>query len=189
MKDSRYANRGSALEELLRMSNESYRRKGIALIEKIPTEFLPIRDHNGRVVSFKVTHKASVDFIGRWHDHPISIEAKQTSSDAIRLDAVQENQARILDEFMVGGLGCVVVSFGGKRFFTVPWEFWGDAYDVRVRQSRRDSDLVVKAHGMEWDVPKKLSVRAEELLPEWEVFMGIGGLNYLEERIWGRKAE
>ncbi|MDR1770877.1 MAG: Holliday junction resolvase RecU, partial [Hungatella sp.] len=34
--------RGSALEDLINRSNESYREKGLALIQKIPTPITPI---------------------------------------------------------------------------------------------------------------------------------------------------
>ena len=35
--------RGSALEELVNRSNEQYRDKGLALIQKVPTPITPIR--------------------------------------------------------------------------------------------------------------------------------------------------
>lgn len=176
-KDYSRANRGMNLEKLIRISNEWYRRNGIAFIEKIPTEFIPLRDMYGRVYDVKVAHKASVDFIGRLYEHPIMVEAKHTGSGNIRFDAVQENQAKDLDEFTGGGgLGVVVVSFEFKRFFAVPWPYWGVAYDVRIRQKRRTDELVIGG----WQVPKKLSFNADDLLPGWEVFMKRDHLDYLE---------
>ena len=35
--------RGSALEELINRTNEQYREKGLALIQKIPTPITPIK--------------------------------------------------------------------------------------------------------------------------------------------------
>ena len=35
--------RGSTLEDMINMSNESYREKGLALIQKIPTPITPVR--------------------------------------------------------------------------------------------------------------------------------------------------
>ena len=34
--------RGSTLEDMINMTNESYREKGLALIQKIPTPITPI---------------------------------------------------------------------------------------------------------------------------------------------------
>ena len=36
--------RGSALEDLIRISNEQYREKGLALIQKVPTPITPINN-------------------------------------------------------------------------------------------------------------------------------------------------
>lgn len=44
MKNRSYANRGQGLEMYMRYANEQYRRKKIASIEKLPTEFIPLRD-------------------------------------------------------------------------------------------------------------------------------------------------
>ena len=40
--------RGSTLEELINRSNEQYREKGLALIQKIPTPITPIPNSQGK---------------------------------------------------------------------------------------------------------------------------------------------
>lgn len=171
MKDRRYANRGQPFEEFIRFANEIYARKKIAMIEKLPTEFIPLRDRTGQVSGVKVERKSKVDFLGRYKNIPIAIEAKHTNSDTIRFDAVEFHQAAYMNSFteQPGTIGIVLISFGLKRIFAVPWAFWGPAYEIRARRHDRTARVTISAHGVEWEVPRKFSVRADELDPSWEV--------------------
>lgn len=176
-----YANRGRSLEELISHANDYYRLKGLGMMVKVPTEFLPLRNSRGAVHGVKVTHKATVDFIGRWFGRPIAVEAKATSTGAIRLDAVKLNQAQDLTDWSFGGYGygLVVVSFGYERFFAVPWQAWSEAHYVRVIKGERRSNLIIEHGGVKWTVPKKVSLTADEIPSEWEVFMAPWGLDYM----------
>ena len=171
MKDFRYANRGAPLEEFIRYANARYEKDRIAVIEKLPTEFIPIRNSSGKICSAKVDHKSKVDFIGRYKSYPIAIEAKNSKTDAIRFDRVEPHQADYMDKFTAqpGTIGLVLISFDLKRFYAVPWAFWGVAYDFRVRRNDRTQSINLHAFGQEWHIPPKFSVREEELLPEWQV--------------------
>ena len=171
MKDRSHANRGKALEDFIRFANTRYEKSEIALIDKLPTEFIPLRNARGMVYSVKVEHKSKVDFIGRYKQYPIAIEAKNTGTQSISFDRVEPHQAAYMNKFTSypGTIGLVLVSFNLERFFAVPWTFWEAAYDVRVRRDDRTSSVRVSAFGEEWDVPTKKSVRMEELKPEWEV--------------------
>lgn len=172
MKDRSYANRGAALEEFLKFANDRYRHKKLAHIEKLCTEFIPLRNRAGKIVGCKVEHQASFDFLGRYKNIPIAIEAKNSNDMTIRWDRIEENQANDMDSFTAepGTIGLVVVSFGLHRFFAIPWVFWQAAYNARVRPgSSRTTPVTITAYGQTWTVPQKNSVRAEELLPEWEI--------------------
>lgn len=173
MKNLSYANRGQEFEILIRGANECYRRNRVASIEKLATEFLPIRDHRGKVVDVKVEEKSKVDFIGRYYNIPIVIEAKSTFENNIRFDAVAEHQADYMDEFTAqpGTIGMVVVSFNLRHYYAIPWVFWQAAYNARVRPgAKRTSPVpVVEAFGQKWTVPPKFSVRMDELNPAWKV--------------------
>lgn len=185
MKNRSYANRGAPFEEFIRFANERYRDKKVALIEKLPTEFIPLRDRSGKVCNVKVEHKSKVDFIGRYKFYPIAIEAKNTNDGAMRFDAIQPHQADYMDAFTeeIGTIGLVLVSFDLSRFFAIPWAFWGKAYDVRVRKGDRKSPIEIEEFGITWNVPKKASFRMDEIPPEFEVSScHIGyGLHYLEK--------
>lgn len=172
MKDRRYANRGAPFEEFLRFANERYAQKKIALVDKLPTEFIPIRNASGKVCNVKVEHKSKVDFIGRYKQHPIAIEAKHCSEDTIRFDRVESHQADYMDAFTAepGTIGLVLVSFQLKRFFVIPWAFWQAAYNARVRPgATRTAPVTVEAFGETWEVPKKNSARVDDLNPAWEI--------------------
>lgn len=183
MKQKQYANRGQPFENFIRFANERYQQKDVAVITKQATEFIPIRNSSGKVCNVKVEHKATVDFLGRYKQYPIAIEAKNTSSDSIRFDAVQPHQADYMDRFcnQPGTIGLVLVSFNLQKFYAVPWAFWGEAYDLRVR---RQNKATVRLHAFdeEWTVPNKMSARIEDMSPLWEVsgHDRTYGLHYLE---------
>lgn len=92
-----FANRGRDFEEFIIQVNDLYTRSGKAVVYKVPTEFLPIRDSTGQIKSCKVEHKSCVDFLGRYNSTPVAVEAKQTHTGRIDFDAVQPHQAAFLD--------------------------------------------------------------------------------------------
>jgi recombination protein U len=165
-----YANRGMQFEEFVEYANARYRHHGIAVVEKQHTNFIPIRNRYGKVISCKVEQKATVDFMGRYRNIPVAIEAKNTNSDRIRFSEVKDHQAQFLNDF-VGehdlGFGAVLVSFNMRKFFLVPWHFWAAARDMW--EKNRGEKAYVIEYGMSWQTPGKASVSADELLPEWEV--------------------
>lgn len=167
---STYANRGAALETFVAFANSRYRQKGVAHIEKLNTEFIPIRDRTGKIVSCKVEGKASFDYLGRFRLTPIAIEAKNSNEKNIRWDRVEPNQAKDMDDFCAPGtIGMVLVSFGLKTFYAIPWAFWGAAYEVRVRRGDRKAPVTVEAFGTTWTIPPKSSIREDEIPPEFKV--------------------
>lgn len=187
MKDYRMANKGQTLEHFIRFANEQYKREKIAVINKQPTEFLPIRNAYGQVVNCKVVCKATVDFLGRVGNRPIAIEAKETNQDNIQFLRVEDHQAEFMDDFTEHqqGLGVVVVSFNLQRFYAIPWECWKaarDAWKAAQRAGKRKAEQVtINYHGEEWTTPGKASVKESELLPEWRVDTGGRyGLDYLQ---------
>lgn len=184
MKDYRYANRGSTFEAYIKYANAQYLRKREAFIAKQCTEFIPLRNGRGQVYNVKVEHQATFDFLGRYRQYPIAIEAKNTNSGSIRFDAVQPNQADDMDAFtsQSGTIGLILVSFNLDKFYAIPWAFWGMAYDLRVRQRDKTTSVNLHVFGQEWHIPQKYSIRAEELNPEWEVSANnySYGLHYLQ---------
>lgn len=171
MKSMTHANRGAALEEFVKFANSRYRRECLAHIEKQNTEFIPLRDRNGKLVSCKVEEKATFDFLGRYKHYPIAIEAKNSNDNTIRWDRVEDNQARDMDDFCKepGTIGIVLVGFGLRSFYAIPWVFWSKAYDTRARRGDRKALVTVEAFGTTWTIPQKASIREDEIPPEFRV--------------------
>lgn len=188
MKQRNYANRGQTLEHFISYANQIYRNEGVAVVWKVPTHFIPIRDYTGRIVSCKVEEKSCVDYLGRVWNTPIAAEAKESHGDSIRFDAVQDHQALFLDDYIRGenGIGLVIISFNLQNFYAIPWIFWRAARDAwkdaqRLGKRKAEQKTIVY-EGTTWTTPGKASVKESELLPEWKVETGGRyGLNYLQK--------
>lgn len=127
---SSYANRGRAFEELIELANRQYRSRGIATIHKVPTAWLPIRGHDGRIVTAKVEEKASPDFLGVYRGRGVAFDAKHTNTNRIRWDRVEDHQAEFLDQWETsGGISFVLVEFGDLVCYVVPWCEWREELD------------------------------------------------------------
>lgn len=92
--------RGSTLEELVNRTNEMYREKGLALIQKIPTPITPVRmDKEHRHITLAYfEQRSTVDYIGAVQGIPVCFDAKECSADAFPLANIHPHQV----EFMKG---------------------------------------------------------------------------------------
>lgn len=191
MKDRRMANKGQTLEYFIRFANDQYRYDKIAIVNKQPTEFLPIRNAYGQVVNCKVVEKATVDFIGRIGSVPMAAEAKESQTDTIYYHRVEDHQSDFLDAYMGENeaICLVVVSFNNlNSFYAIPWPFWKagrEAWDRAKRSGKRKAEqITVTYEGQTWTTSGKASVKELELLPEWKVDIGGRyGLDYLRRYI------
>ena len=178
VKDETQAHRGMPLEDLINLTNDAYRRDHVALIQKVPTNFLPIRGDRGKVVSCKVVQKSGVDYLGQVGGTPLAFEAKNSASDSILFSRVEPHQAAFLDDWLASGKGSlafVLVGFKLNRFFLVPWEFWKaarDAWDEHRKTGEKAKPVHVEKYGWVWETPGMASVKADGLLPDWEVKLG-----------------
>lgn len=124
-----HANRGRAFEELIEMANAAYRARGLAVIHKVPTEWVPLRGGRGEIVSAKVTRKAAVDFIGHvllpsGHALPVAFDAKEVSKGCRwPLSKLEEHQYGYLaDCSRTGACAFVLIAFWEPgRFFVLPF--------------------------------------------------------------------
>lgn len=190
VRDFRKANLGMTLEEFLNHSNQIYTRDGIAVVWKVPTAFKPIRNAYGQVVSCKVEGKSCVDYLGRVKKIPLAVEAKETSSNDIRFDRVEDHQAYFLDAYsgQNEAICLVVVSFSLNSFYAVPWAFWKagrDAWKEAQRLKKRKAERITVSHGdITWTTPGRAAVKEEELHPAWKIETGGRyGLDYLQQYI------
>ncbi|RKJ31443.1 Holliday junction resolvase RecU, partial [bacterium 1XD42-8] len=75
--------RGSGFEEQINRTNEKYREKGLALIQKVPTPITPIRidKENRHITLAYFEQKSTVDYIGAVQGIPVCFDAKECSLD------------------------------------------------------------------------------------------------------------
>lgn len=181
------ANRGKPFEDFLKFVHQQYQQKHIACVHKVPTEFIPIRNARGEICGCKVEEKSCVDYLGRYKGTPVAVEAKHEEGERIAFDRVEPHQAAYMDDYTSdpAAAGIVIVSFGLRRFFAVPWIFWKTAREVWIRKpnpkARKCEKITVEAHGYKWTTTGMASASADDFLPEWEIKSGgATGLPYLE---------
>ena len=71
--------RGSLLEDLVNRTNEKYRERGLALIQKVPTPITPMQiDQESRHITLAYfNQKSTVDYIGVVQGIPVCFDAKE----------------------------------------------------------------------------------------------------------------
>lgn len=124
--------RGSTLEDLINRSNESYREKHLALIQKIPTPITPINiDKESRHITLAYfDQKSTVDYIGAVQGIPICFDAKECSTSTFPLQNLHLHQVQFMKEFEAqGGIAFIILYFTSKdEIYYLPFrhivEFW-----------------------------------------------------------------
>ena len=93
--------RGSTLEELINRTNEQYREKGLALIQKIPTPITPVKmDKTSRHITLAYfEQKSTVDYIGAVQGIPVCFDAKECCVKTFPLANIHPHQVSFMDEF------------------------------------------------------------------------------------------
>ena len=93
--------RGSMLEEQINLTNDKYREKKLALIQKVPTPITPIEidkaSHHITLAYFE--KKSTVDYIGVVQGIPVCFDAKECATDTFALQNVHEHQVQFMQEF------------------------------------------------------------------------------------------
>ena len=117
------ANRGLKFEARIQNKCEWLRQQGIALIEKIPTDFKIIRNGTRIVSAFPVAKTRTCDFLGVIQGKAISIEAKETQNKtSFPFSNIKEHQIIYQELFSgLGGLSYYLIHFSTlKEVWLVP---------------------------------------------------------------------
>ena len=152
--------RGSTLEELINRTNEQYREKGLALIQKIPTPITPVSiDKESRHITLAYfEQKSTVDYIGAVQGIPVCFDAKECSADTFPLQNVHEHQITFMENFeKQGGVAFLIIFYSHRDVF----------YYMTFRELKRFWDRSQKGG--------RKSIRMEEL-EEPYFFTGQGGV-------------
>lgn len=124
--------RGSQLEDMLNYTNEQYRAKNLALIQKIPTPIKPIRiEKESRHITLAYfDQKSTVDYIGVVQGVPICFDAKETAVMSCPLQNIHEHQVKFMQEFEAqDGIAFIILYFSRlQEAYYVPFRdiyaFW-----------------------------------------------------------------
>lgn len=152
--------RGSALEELINLTNERYRELGLALIQKVPTPITPIQiDQDTRHITLAYFDKKStVDYIGAVQGIPVCFDAKECAEDTFSLQNVHEHQYAFMEEFeRQEGVAFLLIYYTAKdRYYYLRFEKLKEFYE-RMRNGGRKSFRFEETEA-EFFLPKGKSV-------------------------------
>ena len=140
--------RGSTLEELVNRTNEQYREKGLALIQKMPTPITPVRmdKENRHITLAYFEQRSTVDYIGAVQGIPVCFDAKECSTDTFPLMNIHPHQVEFMREFeKQGGVAFFLIFFSkDDLFYYLPLRellvFW-DRREAGGRKSFRREEL------------------------------------------------
>ena len=138
--------RGSMLEDTLRVTNELFREKNLALIQKIPTPITPIKiDQATRHITLAYfDQKSTVDYIGVVQGIPVCFDAKECNTDTFPLQNVHEHQIKFMQEYEnQDGLSFILIYYTKKdKFYYMRFaelsSFWDRAKDGGRKSIRFD---------------------------------------------------
>lgn len=124
--------RGSTLEDMINHSNDLYREKKLALIQKIPTPITPISiDKDSRHITLAYfDQKSTVDYIGAVQGIPVCFDAKECAVKTFPLQNVHEHQIRFMRQFEEqGGIAFIILHFTAlDEIYYMPfrdlYQFW-----------------------------------------------------------------
>jgi len=93
--------RGSTFEEMINMTNDMYRAKGLALVLKLPTDITPVEvDNKAHTISRAYFEKKStVDYIGAAQGIPLCFDAKETTRKSLPIQNIHAHQIEFMSEF------------------------------------------------------------------------------------------
>ena len=129
--------RGSGLEDLINRTNESYREKGLALIQKVPTPITPIKidKENRHITLAYFDQKSTVDYIGAVQGIPVCFDAKECHTDTFPLANIHEHQVQFMEDFeKQEGLSFLIIHYTARDVlyylnFAQMKKFWDRAKD------------------------------------------------------------
>ncbi|MGL4790456.1 MAG: Holliday junction resolvase RecU [Anaerotignaceae bacterium] len=158
--------RGSGLEEMINFTNDLYRQKGIAVVQKIPTPITPVEvDNKKRTITMAYFDgQSTVDYIGMAQGVGLCFDAKETSQKSLPIQNIHEHQVGFMEDF---------IKNGGVAFWLVHFSALGKYYFL--------PHIVLKTY---WENAKKggrKSIPVSAFEEKFEIFTkGNGLLNYLE---------
>lgn len=133
--------RGSTLEDMINITNENYRDKGLALIQKIPTPITPVKiDQDTRHITLAYFDKQStVDYIGAVQGIPVCFDAKECMVNTFPMMNIHEHQISFMEEFeKQGGIAFIIIMYSHlNEVYYIPFKDIKKFYDRSTNGGRK----------------------------------------------------
>lgn len=131
--------RGSVFEEMINLTNEQYDKRGIALIQKIPTPIKPVEfDTVKRTIKLAYfEQKSTVDYIGVMQGIPLCFDAKETARKSLPFGNIHPHQVRFMKKFAEqGGISFLLVHFTrDDAYYLLPLETLVEYYEAEEKDA------------------------------------------------------
>lgn len=132
--------RGDALEDLILLSNEYYRKHKLCRVDKVSTP-IKVVDINkeGLITKGFFEKRSTVDFHGIVQGLPIVFDAKETNLKSIPLTNIHDHQVEYMEDVCYqGGLAFLIVHFKFcDEYFIIPYEILIEFIDESKKGSRK----------------------------------------------------
>ena len=126
---------------MVNMTNESYREKKLALIQKIPTPITPVKiDQSTRHITLAYFEKQStVDYIGSVQGIPVCFDAKECASRTFPMMNIHEHQVKFMEDFEAqGGIAFILLLFSHlNETYYIPFKDIKHFYDRSIGGGRK----------------------------------------------------
>lgn len=138
--------RGSTLEDMINVTNEMYKEKNLAVIQKVPTPIKPIKiDKQSRHITLAYfDQKSTVDYIGAVQGYPVCFDAKECATDTFPLQNIHQHQIEFMEAFEAqGGISFLVLYFTGRNeLYYLPFhkisEYWKRQFEGHAKNFKWD---------------------------------------------------
>lgn len=105
--------RGSTLEDMINRTNDAYRLRKLALIQKVPTPITPVEiNDKSQITLAYFDQKSTVDYIGVVQQVPVCFDAKECASESFPLQNIHSHQLKFMEDFeSQGGVAFFILFF------------------------------------------------------------------------------
>ena len=110
--------RGSLFEEIINRTNELYRDRGTALVQKIPTPITPIDidRQTSHITLAYFDRKSTVDYIGLAQGIALCFDCKECAADTFALQNIHEHQYSFMKAFeKQGGVAFLLIYYSHRE--------------------------------------------------------------------------
>lgn len=131
--------RGDYTEDIINYTNIYYLKKGLALVNKIPTPVKVLRRKGPMIVDAFFEEKGILDYAGVCQGLPISFDSKETNLSSLPLSNISSHQFEYIKNYIEqDGYAFIICNFKKKnKFYLIPGEIVLDYYNKSLNGGRK----------------------------------------------------